>query len=116
MRDVARRRALTDHSTRPVPIIAVTWLAVFLVSLLPWRRAPWGPMLLVAAVAFAALPLADAEAYRNGEIASYDRVFLGFDVAVATIGYAFAAIAEKLREEHTNEKILDQAPEKELVS
>jgi hypothetical protein len=92
------------------------WLAVFLVSLLPWRRAPWEPMLLVAAVAFAALPLADAAAYRNGEIASYDRVFLGFDVAMAAIGYAFAVIARKLREERTSEKILDQTPERELVS
>ncbi len=92
-----------------------TWLAVFLVSLLPWRRPPWAPMLLVAAGAFAALPLADAAAYRNGEIASYDRVFLGFDVAMAAIGCAFAATARKLREERTSEKIIDQTPERELV-
>ncbi|BBU63747.1 iron uptake protein (plasmid) [Methylosinus sp. C49] len=92
-----------------------TWLAVLLVSLLPWRRTPWTPMLLVAAGAFAALPLADVEAYRSGEIASYDRAFLGFDAAMAAIGSVFAVIARKLREEHTRDKINDRTRERELV-
>jgi uncharacterized iron-regulated membrane protein len=98
----------------PIAFFA-TWLAALLIAFLRWRRTPWRPMLLVAACAYAALPLADAAACRNGEIASYDHVFLGFDIVVAAIGGAFAVIARRLRSQGSREEDVVATPENEPV-
>jgi uncharacterized iron-regulated membrane protein len=93
------------------------WLLALVVAFLPWRRTPWSATLLVAACGFAALPLADALAFRRGEIAAYDTVFAGFDLAMVAIGLIFAAIARKLRAQpRSNAAALDEAPEREFAA
>jgi uncharacterized iron-regulated membrane protein len=90
--------ARPDRLTAEPAAFFLTWLLVLAASFLSPRRPPWTATLWVGACAFAALPLADALALQRGEIAAYDRIFAGFDLAMMAIGLAFAAVARLSRE------------------